>query len=483
MKKVSQERSLVNKINTKYNPHKWLSSKLDKNYRELMENTEKCDDLARNALMGKDKDSGFVRKARMAQSFLNRDNYLACGINIIDATKMLIDSKSYLDKANMALAGSFGDITKSKYEEAGGTTEDLDQALKHLKMTASFFQAELIKEAGISDWFFNIKQNIGDFSYGATNFNLWKKIFTKSVPVIKATKEIVSELQSIGKVTIDTFDEMATHLSSTDLNDYYMLSAQLSKKISDYVVKFKTYMDLYFEPLLNKLHEENTEVKNPLSTILADKEKIGPDFFKNLLMVKDSEFKNLDYENLAFVNGSVKRHLADGQAEHTDGLKNVLEKIKKIKSEKDSVFNDTLNQIISKTVSSKITSSLPADFYIFLDFQPISDLKKIPSDQLQVLITHLDSIKSKASKPVQNKLEKVRKQLLELFIGNKEAKASISFSHIRNIELSDNINKFIESGKIAQAMKLIDDEMVFSQDDKKKTFILNSFKERLKDFK
>jgi len=484
MKKIAQQRSLINKLNTKYNPHKWLSSKLDKNYRELMENTEKCDDLARAALTGQNKDSSFVRKARMSQSFFNRDNYLACGINIIDATKMLIDSKAYLDKANMSLAGSFPEVTKSKFEESGGTNEDLDKALQTLRMTSAGFQAELIKEAGISDWFFNIKQNLGDFSYGATNFNLWKKMFTSSTPLIKATKEIVADLQSVGKTVIDTFDEMAGHLASTDLSDYYKLSAGLSKKISDYVVKFKTYMDLYFEPLLNKLRQDNNAVGNPLSQLLIDKEKLGPDFFKNLLMVKTSEFKNLNYEDLAFINSAIKKHLSNDRDESSEGLKIILDNIKKIKAEKDEVFTDTLNQIINNSVSSKITSNLPADFFIFLGFQSESVIKKIPTDKLQILITQIDSVKTKTSKIVQTKLEKIRKVLLSNFIGTKSSTASISFSHIRNIEISDKINNFIESGKIAQAMKIIDNEMSLVQDsDKKKLFILNCFKERLQDLK
>ena len=147
------------------------------------------------------------------------------------------------------------------------------------------------------------------------------------------------------------------------------------------------------------------------------------------------------------------------------------------------MFNDTLNQIINNTVSSKITSSLPIDFFIFLGFQPESMIKKIPSDKLQTLITHLDGIKNKSSKNVLAKLESIRKILLSTFINTKTSTASISFSHIRNIEIADKLNAYIESGKIAQAMKIIDNEMLLVQDDKKKQFILNSFKERIKDFK
>lgn len=483
MKKTAQQRSLLNKLKTKYNPHKFLSSYLDKDFNKLIENTEKCDDLARAAMMGKDKDSSFVRKVRMAQSFFNRDNYLACGINIVDSTEMLKDTKAYLDKANLSLAGFFPEVTKSKFEESGGTREDLDNVLKKLRMTSANFQAEIIKEAGISDWFFNIKQKLGDLSYGATNFNLWKKIFTSSTPLINATKKMVAELQGIAKISIDHFDKMANNLSATDLGAYYKLSAALSIQISEYLEKYKTYNDLFFEPILNKLNEENVTVNNPLPMLLEDKTNIGPEFFNNLLMIKDSEFRKLNYEDLAFINGTVNLHLASDKVEHSDGLKNILKNIKSIKTEKDDVFNDTLNQIINNTVSSKITSSLPIDFFIFLGFQPESMIKKIPSDKLQTLITHLDGIKNKSSKNVLAKLESIRKILLSTFINTKTSTASISFSHIRNIEIADKLNAYIESGKIAQAMKIIDNEMLLVQDDKKKQFILNSFKERIKDFK
>lgn len=474
MNKTAQERSAFNKAKQIVNVKRHLTRMLDSKYKKLSDNTEKLDNLIRGTLSGTDKKDSFVRKVRLAQSALTRDNYLGCGVEMTDAVKMLTDAKVYLDKANIELAGTFEQLTKSRFEEEGGSSEDLERALKNIRTSSLNTKAFIIKEAGLLDWISGLKTNIGDAAYNVSNFSLWKRLFSKSAPVIKATQTMVSELQSVAKITIDLLGEMSQELASSDLENYYALSSKLSMAIDKFLSNFKTYMQLHFEPLLKKLSEKQ-EIESSRAIEAIKSKKQGPEFFKDLENIKFSELRQLDYEDIIWLGKQI------GTKSDVPELKNVAMAVEKIRSDKNSSFKETFIEINNKP---GLIDIMPVDFFIFLGYQSLAGLKAVDPEILEKLVNRLDAVKSKANRSSLEKLEQVKKELMDILLQNSEAKsvaASISFSHIKNSELSDKLARYLEKGKVAQALKAIDYEMAMVKEDKKTYYILNCFRDRIQD--
>lgn len=476
MDKLAQERGKLSKLKQVLNVKRHLTRGLDSKYRKLSDNTETLDTLIRQTLIG-DKDNSFVRKVRLAQSNFNRDNYLQCGIEIDNAVQMLTDAKVYLDKANLELADKFPEIIKSRFEESGGKKEDLERILKKNKLASlemkakSIKDAGFVKDAGISDWFSNLKTDMGDAAYNASHFSLWKKLFTKSAPVVKATGKIVSDLQSVAKVTIDLLGKMAQELSASDLENYFSISSKLSKEIEKFIKLYDTYKELYLTPLINKINVEKSESDSKLINIIKSRGISTTDikdYFDSIKIMNKNSLKELSSEDLEYLKKSLV-----GRGNIPE-FKEILVAIEKIKKSNKDTFDS-----ISK--NPKMIDNLSIASFVELSNRKYKDFSELDAGLIIKLINRLDKVIIDADKDEKTDLNNLKKTLFNVSMGNKES--SMSFSHIKNADVSEQISEYLNKGKISQALKVIDYEMALVKDDKKVTHILDNFKNRIQGLK
>ena len=474
MKKTAQERSAFNKAKQFVNVKRHLTRMLDSKYKKLSDNTETLDTLVRQTLSGTKSKIGFVRKVKLARSAFNRDNYLGCGVEMTDAVKMLTDAKVYLDKANMDLAGTFHEMAKSRYEESGGTKEDLYRTIKNIHTFSLDIKASLIKEAGIIDWMDNLKTDIGDAAHKMSNFSLWKKLFSKNEPIIKATETIVAELEAMSNIVINSLGEMAQELASGNMEDYYVISAKLGKEITSFSAKFKAYMGQFYEPLLSKLGEKQ-EIESTAAVAAIKGEKEDSDLIRNLESLKINDIRSLDYKELLWLSRVL------GKNKNKPELRNIISTVDRIKFDKNEVFQDTFDKLVNQP---ELINSAPLDFMLYLGYRALNQLKYLPPDILELLVTRLDIVKVKASGETLKNLEKVKSLLMEILMNKSDAKvvaSSMKFSHIKDGDLSDKISSALAKGKVSQALKVLDYEMALVKEEKKKHYILNCFRDRIQD--
>ena len=293
MYKTAKDRSILSKLNQAVNIKRHLSKTVDPKYRDLMNAVEALDDGIRKKLKNQGGTS-FRRKIIVAESQFKKDNYLACGNSILECLFIVSSIREDLYKINAKLAGTLNEFAASKLSdsEKNQVAENFDQ----FKQTQSslYYQAQLIKTAGFSDWLFGVKHDISNFKYSATSLTFWKKLFGKTSPFVKDTKNAIASLKKFQQSFEEYLDEMSYDISSGSVEDCFIRSAKIVKTVESFIESCTKYINESYEPFLKQLQLTDDALASPAdkkakkelqeAKDLAEKEKskITDDFGKAL---------------------------------------------------------------------------------------------------------------------------------------------------------------------------------------------------------
>lgn len=283
MYKTAKDRSILSKLNQAVNVKRHLSKTVDPKYRDLMNAVEALDDGIRKKLKNQGGTS-FRRKIIVAESQFKKDNYLACGNSILECLLIVSSIREDLYKINAKLAGTLNEFAASKLSdsEKNQVAENFDKFRQ--TQSSLYYQAQLIKTAGFSDWIFGIKNDISNFKYSATNLTFWKKLFGKTSPFVKDTKNAIVSLKKFQESFEQYLDEMSYDIASGSVEDCFVKSAKISRTVESFIESCTKYINESYEPFLKQLQLTDDALASPAdkkakkelqeAKALAEKEKL-----------------------------------------------------------------------------------------------------------------------------------------------------------------------------------------------------------------
>jgi hypothetical protein len=257
MQKTAQKRSILNKLREMTNVSGQAAEKFfNPQFKAVMESLRAKDDQIRSLVAGApigDGDPGSDPVAlkdllKSAKSNLNRREYMVAVAELGRFHKRFSDINRELDKLKF-------DIDAVHHQFLFGTEDEPilnDEQKKHLHDLKSRFartqRMELIKEAGIMDFFYNIGTRRG------RALSAWEKRYPKETARLKkdTTTMLVKSEAALSQI-LSTLKEMASARSVRNPEQYTKFAEKITKSYQSYDGSFKEYYNTNIKGWLDKV--------------------------------------------------------------------------------------------------------------------------------------------------------------------------------------------------------------------------------------
>lgn len=271
--KTAQERSLLNKLRERTNISGKILEGLNDEFAELMTRLRSTDEKIRaHAEQTKD-------LTRAAKSLLNRRDYLSSAANIsafhercryisAELEKFIrsVDLKHY-----KFLLDQFDDEQK---EQLFGYDPTKDLSLD--SATAAFVSLSIIKQAGLSDWWFSMTDPLADVAHNLTTGRgqamraLEKRFSISFLKSLKTNSSImVSKTERLLQLLLAIFKKLGTALAKRNVDQYVENAKLFIRKFAEYHTVFVKYYNTNIVPL----KEQHNQLMEAARQAEADKAK------------------------------------------------------------------------------------------------------------------------------------------------------------------------------------------------------------------
>ncbi len=256
MDKRAQKRGLIDKLKENVNLGGRAAEIFSPTFAAIMDKLRDTDDKVREAL---NSDSNLKDLLKDSRSDFNRREYMSS----IAKLKKFHD---IFEKVHVILQDFHMDVTKAHEEFIfEGLDEETKQSLTGLKSkfeTKSSLKNLLIKDAGISDWWYTLTNDRGKA------LRAWEKRYPSQMKKLKSqTDSLISKSENLLKLLLVSLEEMSSARSGRKLEAYSKAVEKFLSKYKDYNNQFKQY---YIENIKNFV--EKVQLTESKSIEVKDKE-------------------------------------------------------------------------------------------------------------------------------------------------------------------------------------------------------------------
>lgn len=256
MDKRAQKRGLIDKLKENVNLGGRAAEIFSPTFAAIMDKLRDTDDKVREAL---NSDSNLKDLLKDSRSDFNRREYMSS----IAKLKKFHD---IFEKVHVILQDFHMDVTKAHEEFIfEGLDEETKQSLTGLKSkfeTKSSLKNLLIKDAGISDWWYTLTNDRGKA------LRAWEKRYPSQMKKLKSqTDSLISKSENLLKLLLVSLEEMSSARSGRKLEAYSKAVEKFLSKYKDYNNQFKQY---YIENIKNFV--EKVQLTESKSIKVEDKE-------------------------------------------------------------------------------------------------------------------------------------------------------------------------------------------------------------------
>ncbi len=285
MDKFAQARNMLDKLREKTNLTGMAAEKFfNKEFGEAMAKLRVNDDQIRRTMLGETAGSQFSMKELLAmtKSSLNRREYIEAFTDLGKIHNQLISISELITGIKADMSAVHEDILLKKYKDNDKMSpKDKEKVLKRRqellelqKRLANYRDSELVKTAGLMDFFKNIGTDDGRARMA------WEKRYPDEVKKWRTgTSAMLESAKYIYDLLIQQLKVMAKARSSRNLDNYINAADPLLKPISDFDKSFRSYYQNAIQPLIKKLELDNPGT--PAETSQAPKEvsekEVNPD--------------------------------------------------------------------------------------------------------------------------------------------------------------------------------------------------------------
>lgn len=241
MDKFAQRRSMLNKLKEKTNISGMAAEKFfNPEFQKVMVALRLKDDYIRSIVAGEkigDGDhgadsSGLKQLLKSCKSNLNRREYMSAISDLGRFHAKLAEIELHIQQLD-------GSVNEVHHEFL---FKDLDdekkEHLNRMKQRFASQQAELVKRAGIMDFFHNIGTQRG------RALAAWEKRYPKKTADLKKqTASMLDKSEGFLGTTLSTLKEMATARANRNVDNYMTAAGKISKLISAYDKSFRGYYE------------------------------------------------------------------------------------------------------------------------------------------------------------------------------------------------------------------------------------------------
>lgn len=258
MDKIAQRRSILNKIREGINaPGEWAAGKFSPEFKDLMDELRNTDDAVREIA------ADLKDYTRTARSKFNRREYMSA-ISFIgkyhDELEKIVDSFQLLmekfDKSNYELlfGGLEDDEKKHLFEELPEKFKAKKEKRQKLKEKKTSFEALMVKEAGLQDWWHNVTTERGRM------LRSWEKRFPKYAKDLKRElNKLLNKADVLNNTLKATFKSLASYRATRSLEEYLKTAEVFVKRFNDYDDAFEAFYDKYVAPHAKELTQISQE--------------------------------------------------------------------------------------------------------------------------------------------------------------------------------------------------------------------------------
>lgn len=334
MKKIAQERSLLDKAYQALNLKGKITNKLDPEQKVLFDFINKIDEKSRLELISGMNGKSITKNLSDAFGFFEKDNYLKCGQHIISITNILLKVVEYQNMLqNQMNMANLPEFAKKRFLDNGGNLESLDS----LRADAP---NQMVKSAGLFDWFKT--SNL----YNLINKDRWKKLFKEKNSIIGNTENVLNSLNDEVKTIVKKFDELSGDLKRYDIMAYVTHSNELINQIKAVDEKVKTYVTRDFQPFVKQVLPP--EVTKKFEEAVKEDNKLAEKILENAEPEKENEKSE----------SVLDKEITTGDPEEVPSHESLKEPEISVP---DDELEEELEQIVQKPVEEVAPINLPEE--------------------------------------------------------------------------------------------------------------------------
>jgi len=260
MQKTAQKRNILDKIDEFADlSGRAVESVLgsDPEFKKLMDSLREKDNKIRSIASGEtveDADPGDDKTnikdiLKSANKNFNRREYMKCIAELSRFHKKLKDIVAEIESFNLDVDSAYHQFLYEDKED-----DKSEEYRKHLRDLRTRFATnkknELVKEAGITDFFHNLLSGRG------RALKAFEDRYPKKVKELKsATSRLLSQSDSVLKNLLSTLKEMARSRSTRNIDAYVDGTKKIVKSYIGYNTTFKAYYDGVALDFLNRLDQ------------------------------------------------------------------------------------------------------------------------------------------------------------------------------------------------------------------------------------
>lgn len=282
MEKVAQKRSILNKLKEVTNISGQAAEKFfNPEFQKVMESLREKDNMVRAVIAGQEIDGAdpgpdpisLKELLKSAKSNFNRREYMTTVSELGRFHKKLFDAQQVIKSLEVDVDQVHHEfLFKDLGDEHKKQLEDLK------KRFANSRQQELIKEAGIMDFFHNIGTQRG------RALAAWEKRYPKQIGKLKKdTSLLLSKSEMALTTTLSSLKEMAAARASRNVDNYMKAADKIVKAYQNYDKLFKEYYINNIKGFLEKVELTSPVEKN------VDSKEMG----KQEIPVENKDVSNL----------------------------------------------------------------------------------------------------------------------------------------------------------------------------------------------
>lgn len=265
MDKFAQRRGILNKLHEAFSPSGNAAENFfNPEFKKVMEALRKQDDTIRSIVAGEkigDGDPGEDRThlkqlLKSAKSNLARREYLLAASDLgrfhakaFEVSKAIEGLNSNVDEVHeQFLFKHLDDKDNEKPEEYEKRMQQRKYLQNLRERLASERQAEIVKQAGIMDFFVNVGTQRG------RALAMWEKRYPEKTKALKqATAVQIDASQKFLDLVLSQLKEMAKARASRNVDTYMNLAKKISDKYSAYDTGFKKFYNDQIKGFLEKM--------------------------------------------------------------------------------------------------------------------------------------------------------------------------------------------------------------------------------------
>lgn len=268
MHKIAQRRGIMDKLKEKTNVSGIAAEKFfNKDFLEVMNNLRKADNDIRSIIVGKTIEDGSVGSDNISlkqllketKTNLNRREYMAAIADLGRFHAKMAEVINTINKLNTNVDKVHHDFLFKDLKEKGEKGEDQRfEHLRQLKKRLGEQERDLVKEAGIMDFFHNIGTKRG------RALAAWEARYPKIVQKLKdATLVTLSKSQDLFAHVVEALQLMATARGARNVDKYMDAAGSITKAYHKYDVVFKDYYTNEVKPYMDKTDMFNDPTPAP----------------------------------------------------------------------------------------------------------------------------------------------------------------------------------------------------------------------------